>query len=119
MNHYRCLIYAHYQREPAALAIITEHRTKNEASFYSHSHYGTEIIYRYNNLVLADLNDDELISSDNPIDLAFYAAKCALRSKDELQKYNYLYTLTGLLGERGWNMDDKRDLMFFWSGLRT
>ncbi|GHV47383.1 hypothetical protein FACS1894204_10710 [Synergistales bacterium] len=53
------------------------------------------------------------MSSDNPIDLALYAAKCASRSKEELQKYNYLYTLTDLLGERGWDMEDKRNLLNF------
>jgi hypothetical protein len=45
MNHYRCLIYAHYRREPAALAIIAEGR-RNEERFYSHLHFGTEIVYR-------------------------------------------------------------------------
>jgi predicted transposase/invertase (TIGR01784 family) len=113
MNHYRCLIYAHYRREPAALAIVTENRPVNEAAYYSHKAYGTDISYRYNNLVLSELGDGELMSSDNPIDLALYAAKCALRSKEELQKYNYLYTLTDLLGERGWSMNDKRDLLLF------
>jgi hypothetical protein len=113
INHYRCLIYAHYRREPAALAIITDRRPGNEALFYSHSHYGTEVTYRYNNLVLADIDDRELMSSDNPIDLALYAAKCASRSKEELQKYNYLYKLTDLLGERGWDMEDKRNLLKF------
>ncbi|GHV40744.1 hypothetical protein FACS1894187_21940 [Synergistales bacterium] len=113
MNHYRCLIYAHYRREPAALAIVTDKRSVNEAEYYSHSHYGTDISYSYNNLVLSDLDDSELMSSDNPIDLVFYAAKCASRSKEELQKYNYLYTLTNLLGERGWDMEDKRNLLNF------
>jgi hypothetical protein len=28
MNHYRCLIYAHFRREPVALAIIAEGRKK-------------------------------------------------------------------------------------------
>jgi predicted transposase YdaD len=114
MNHYRCLVFGHYKREPVALAVITEKRPRGEAVFYSHSHYGTTIDYRYNRLVLADVNDEELLSSDNPIDLALYAAKCALRSKEnEHQKYKYLRTLTGLLGERGYSMNDKRDLLLF------
>jgi len=112
MNHYRSLIYAHYRKEPVALAIIAGSRRKKER-FYSHAHYGTEIIYRYNNLVLAELNDDELQASDNPIDLALYAAKCSLRAKKELQKYTYLRTLMELLAERGWSRKDKDDLLFF------
>jgi predicted transposase YdaD len=112
MYHYKCLIYAHYRKEPAALAIITEGRRKKER-FYSHSCFGTETIYRYNNLVLAELDDSGLLESDSPIDLAFYAAKCALRSKEEFQKYSYLRTLAGLLAERGWEPEEKRELMLF------
>jgi hypothetical protein len=63
--------------------------------------------------VLADLSDEDLLSGDNPIDLALYAAKCALRSRTELQKYKYLRTLTELLGERGYSVNDKRDLLLF------
>ena len=37
MNHYRCFIYAHYRKEPVALAIITGGHRKEER-FYSHSH---------------------------------------------------------------------------------
>ena len=112
MNHYRCFIYAHYRREPVALAIIVGARRKNDR-FYSHSHFGTEVTYRYNNLVLAELDDEELLASDNPIDLAIYAAKCALKAKEELQKYKYLRTLLELLAERGWSEKDKEDLLLF------
>jgi hypothetical protein len=114
MHHYECLIYAHYLREPIALAIVTDTRPKKEASFYAYSACGTELIYRYNNLVLRELDDGELLESENPIDLVFYAAKCALDCKEEeLQKYHYLRKVTGLLAERGWSMEDKRDLMLF------
>ena len=112
MNHYRSLIYAHHRREPVALAIITDGHRKEER-FYSHTHFGTEVIYRYNNTVLADLDDGELRMSDNPIDLALYAAKCALKAKREIQKYTYLRILLELLAERGWNKEDKRDLLLF------
>ena len=112
MNHYRCLLYAHYRREPVALAIITGSRRRRER-FYSHSHFGTEIIYRYNNLVLADLDDEELQASENPIDLALYAGKCALKAKKEIQKYKFLCALTDVLVEHGWSREDKRDLLLF------
>ena len=112
MFYYCCLIYAHYRRNPAALAIVTGGHRKEER-FYSHSHFGTENIYRYNNLVLADLDDGKLQASDNPMDLALYAAKCALRAKEEIQKYKYLRTLLDLLAERGWSSEDKRDLLLF------
>jgi predicted transposase/invertase (TIGR01784 family) len=47
------------------------------------------------------------------VDFALYAGKCASRSKEEIQKFNYLRTLTKLLTERGWSRDEKRDLMLF------
>ncbi|MDR1731552.1 MAG: hypothetical protein LBR61_05605 [Synergistaceae bacterium] len=112
MFHYQCLIYGHFRRHPVALVIITD-KHQNEPRFYEHSHFGTENLYRYNSLVLAELDDEELLASDNPFDLALYAAKVSLRVKEELQKYNYLRTLTGLLAERGWDRDKKRDLMLF------
>jgi predicted transposase/invertase (TIGR01784 family) len=113
INHYRCLIYAHYRREPVALAIVTDRRPPGEPSYYSHSRFGTEIIYRYSNLVLSELDDDELIASDNPADIVLYAAKFALRTKEELQKFNFLRKAVELLGERGWSLNDKRDLLLF------
>ncbi len=113
MNHYRCLIYAHHRREPVALALIVGRQPKSEMSHYEHSHYGTKVVYEYNNLCLLDLDDEELLASDNPIDMALYAAKMALKVKEEHQKYNYLYMLTGLLAERGWDTNEKRDLGLF------
>ena len=114
MNHYRSMIYAHYRREPVALAIITEGHRKKER-FYSHSHFGTKVTYEYNNLVLTDLDDGELQASDNPIDLALYAAKCALKAKKEIQKFKYLHTLLGLLAERGWRRRTNGISCFFLS----
>jgi hypothetical protein len=113
MHHYECLIYAHFRKEPVALVITTDKRPKHEPRFYAHCHYDTEVVYRYNNLVLEDLDDKELLASDNPIDMGLYAAKHARQTKEELQKYTYLRTLAGLLGERGWSVEDKRDLLLF------
>jgi hypothetical protein len=96
----------------ASLAIITVGLKKNQR-FYSYSRFGTESVYRYNNLVLAELDDNELLESENPIDLALYSAKCAVRSKDDLQKFNYLRLISGLLGSRGWDAFEKRDLLLF------
>jgi hypothetical protein len=49
-HRYGCLIYARCRGESSALAISTGGHKKEER-FYSHSSYGTESIYRYNNLV--------------------------------------------------------------------
>ncbi|MDR3231743.1 MAG: hypothetical protein LBT65_09905 [Synergistaceae bacterium] len=112
MYDYKSLIYVHYRREPVALAIIIGGH-KKEKRYYSHSQYGTKVVYEYNNLVLAELDDEELLKSDNPLDLALYAAKQAARYKEDLQKYRYLRTLASLLAERGLNREEKRDLLLF------
>jgi hypothetical protein len=44
-------------------------------------------------MALADLDDDGLLSSDNPIDFVFYAGKQAGSSRTELQKYHESVTL--------------------------
>jgi predicted transposase/invertase (TIGR01784 family) len=113
MFFYMCVIYAHYRRVPAALAIVAYKPSANESPRYSHMRYGTRIDYGYNGLVLLELDDEELIASDNPIDIVLYAAKYALKSRQELQKYNYLRKATELLAERGWDMEEKRRLMLF------
>ncbi|MDR1885335.1 MAG: hypothetical protein LBQ56_03610, partial [Synergistaceae bacterium] len=48
-----------------------------------------------------------------PIDLVLYAAKFALRTREELQKFNFLRKAVELLNERGWSVNDKRDLLLF------
>jgi predicted transposase/invertase (TIGR01784 family) len=113
MYFYMCLIYSHYRRELTAAAIIADKRPGNESRSYSHNLYGTKIAYVYNNLVLSELDDDKLLSSDNPIDIVLYAANYAVRCRKELQKFNYLRKATELLGERGWSMEEKRKLMLF------
>jgi len=97
---------------PVGLVIITDGHKKEER-VYSHKQFGVKTLYEYYSVVLADLDDEELQTSDNPIDLALYAAKCALRAEEELQKYTYLRKLTALLTERGWDTNDKRNLLLF------
>jgi predicted transposase/invertase (TIGR01784 family) len=113
MNFYRCAIYVHYRQEPVALAIITDRRPAREARRYSHDHYGTKILYEYNDLVLSELDDAELAASDNPIDIVLLAAKFARRAKKEHQKFKFLRKAVELLDERGWSMEDKHDLLLF------
>jgi predicted transposase YdaD len=113
MSHYRSAIFFHYRKEPVALAIITDKRPANEAGYYSHYHFGTESIYRYNRLVLAELDDDALLSNDNPFGILLYAAKNTLRTKSEHRKYRYLRIAMDHLARRGWDRQNKHDLMLF------
>ena len=114
MFHYKSLIFAMYKRESAALALLTDKRPKNEPEFYRSSLYNTVTTYEYNRLAVPELDEAELLQTDNPFDLALCAACRALKSKrDERQKHRYLKELLGLLGERGWSHDDKRWLLLF------
>ena len=114
MYHYRSLIFVMYKRPMAALAIITDDRPRNEQTHYSENTYETRIEYRYNRLVLKELNDEELLASENPIDLALFAAKKSLIHKnDEKRKYLYQKELIRLLKDRNWSQEDRYDLFLF------
>ena len=114
MFHYKSLIFAMYKRESAALALITDKRPRGEPESYKSSLYNTVTTYEYNRLSVPDLDEAELLKTDNPFDLALCAAQRALKSKkDERQKHRYLKELLGLLGDRGWSRDDKHRLLLF------
>ena len=114
MHRYYCLLFAHHGRHPAALAILTEPRPKENKNFYAFSHFGTSIKYSYNCLDIEALDEDALKASDNPFDLAIYASRKAKRCrKDELQKFIYLRELRTLLNDKGWNSRDSRELLLF------
>ena len=85
MFSYCCLIVAHYHEVPVALAILTSPRPEAEQEMsspgtYEGGEYGTQLRYQYNYIELYKLDDEELLNSDDPIDLAFYAAKKAASS---------------------------------------
>lgn len=114
MHRYYCLLFAHHGRHPAALAILTEPRPKETTGFYKYSRFGTSISYCYNCLDIESLDDEKLKLSDNPFDLAIYAArKAKLSRRDEMQKFRYLREVRKLLNDKGWNIKDRRDLLLF------
>ena len=59
-----------------------------------------------------NLNDEELLNSDNPFDLMFYAVKKTANAREE-NKFAQLLTLTRLLALKGWNEEDRRDIFNF------
>lgn len=114
MHRYRSLIFCMFGREPAALAIETDRRSESAPVFYESELYNTVATYRYNRLVVPELDEGELLASDNPFDLALCAAQRALLSgKDEQKKHAYLRGLLGLLADRGWSHEDKHRLLLF------
>ena len=115
MMRYYCLLFAHYDKNPIALAILTASRPKSETpGVYDFLQYGTRLHYSYNCVKLWNLDDEGLLASDNPFDLALYAAKKALAyDNEEQQKLIYLLKLTRILASKGWSREDRSDLLAF------
>jgi len=114
MFDYGCRLFTHYRKMPVALAILTAPRDSETTGVFEASQHGTLVRYQFNTLELGKLDDGKLLASDNPFDLALYAARKAKQSrKDEGQKYRYLRELRGLLNEKGWSLKDRRDLLLF------
>lgn len=102
---------------PVGLAILTRPRPEGEITgFYKKEQYGTSILYKYNCFRVYALDDKELLNSDNPFDLIFYAAKktAGLHGKDkEEKKFSYLLQLSRLLFSKGWDREERRDIFNF------
>ena len=114
MHRYYCLLFAHHGRHPAALAILTAPRPKENKNFYEFSHFGTSLKYSYNCLDIESLNEEALKSSDNPFDVALYAARKAKQCrKNEMQKFVYLREFWTLLKAKGWAREDGKALLLF------
>ena len=114
MHRYYCLLFAHHGRHPAALAILTAPRPKENKNFYEFSHFGTSLKYSYNCLDIESLDEEALKSSDNPFDVALYAARKAKQCrKNEMQKFVYLREFWTLLKAKGWAREDGKALLLF------
>ena len=113
MLHYMTLIYAHHRVMPVALAILTSRRPLEVINEYSvENHYGTKLSYKYNCFEVYGQNDEEMLQSNNPFDLIFYAVKNTSKTSQK-KKYALLLNITRMLAKKGWNEDDRRDLFSF------
>ena len=115
MTLYCCLIFSHYHQMPIALAILTAPRPEKETvGSYTAGQCGTQLSYRYNCFDIMNQDDSSLLESTNPFDLIIYAAKkeALFKGRDkEQQKFKYLREITRLLADKGWNEQDRRDLL--------
>ena len=119
MMLYCCLIFAHYHKMPIALAILTHKRPKREIpGIYEFNQYGTQHRYVYNIFEVYAQNDKELLNGNNPFDPIIYVAKKfrdyngSTREK-EFKKFSYLKEVAVLLNNRGWSIQDRRDILMF------
>lgn len=113
---YAALILSHYYALPEALAILTAPRPLDERDDLGDCRIQTGntcMTYHYNVLELYKLDDDELLNSGSPIDIAFYAAKIAGTKPQEIQKYTYLKTLTRVLAQKGWSETERMEIYRF------
>ena len=122
MALYGALILGHYHQMPVAVAILTAPRPKGEiVGCYKSEMFGTKLTYEYNVFDVMTQDDEELLVSDNPFSLIIYAAKKEASFKDlkgidkEQAKFRYLREITrllaGNLAGKGWNENDRRDLL--------
>jgi predicted transposase YdaD len=118
MFMYMTLIFSRCAKPVVGLAIVTDKRSAAEPTFYELSLFGAETIYRYNRIAIADLDPEELKTSDNPFDLALYAGQCAIKAKrSERQRFIFFKELLTLLSLRSWSRTDKDDFLVFLDGI--
>ena len=105
MFRYHCLIFLRHKRHPAAIAILTAKRPKKEGEpgVYRADMFGTKIEYRYYTIRAYEYNDDELLSSDNPVKLFIYAVKFAAKNrKSKRKRIEYTQKILRVLTDKGW-----------------
>lgn len=105
MFRYYCMLFTRYNRNPAALAILTAKRPKKEGEpgVYRADMFGTKIEYRYHTIRAYEYNDDELLSSDNPVKLFIYAVKFAAKNrKSKRKRIEYTQKILRVLTDKGW-----------------
>ena len=105
MFRYYCMLFTRYNRNPAALAILTAKRPKKEGEpgVYRADMFGTKIEYRYHTIRAYEYNDDELLASDNPVKLFIYAVKFAAKNrKSKRKRIEYTQKILRVLTDKGW-----------------
>jgi hypothetical protein len=109
MKRYGEAIHLLRGQEPVGIVVITDKRPKDESTSYYSEQFGVRSIYEYVNVIIADLEDAQLLSEDNQIGLVLYAAKYKQMSgDDESEKFRYLRAISNMWAERGWEPADKR-----------
>jgi len=112
MYRYKIAIFLQNGKEPAGIAVATAPRPADEQTAYTSDVFGVKTTYEYKNFFVLNTPDEILLSGENRIGLVLFAAKCAYKSgKDEAEKFRYLRHISDLWNERGWNIEEKRDIL--------
>ena len=102
-----------------ALALLIEPLSKAQSSgAYRWEGYGTRVSYEFPVFRIYEGDEEALMASDNPFDLAHLAGLRAWKSRGcEARKLDYLKEMLGLLDKRGWSHDEKAQLLTFMEGV--
>ena len=119
MHRYRGLLEGRYRRPVIALALLIEPLSKAQSSgVYCWEGYRTRVSYEFPVFRIYEGDEEALMASDNPFDLAHLAGLRAWKSRgSEARKLDYLKEMLGLLDKRGWSHDDKAQLLTFMEGV--
>jgi len=119
MHRYRGLLEGRYRRPVIALALLIEPLSKAQSSgAYRWEGYGTRVSYEFPVFRIYEGDEEALMTSDNPFDLAHLAGLRAWKSRGcEARKLDYLKEMLGLLDKRGWSHDEKAQLLTFMEGV--
>ena len=119
MHRYRGLLEGRYRRPVIALALLIEPLSKAQSSgAYRWEGYGTRVSYEFPVFRIYEGDEEALMASDNPFDLAHLAGLRAWKSRGcEARKLDYLKEMLGLLDKRGWSHDEKAQLLTFMEGV--
>ncbi|HOO63861.1 MAG TPA: hypothetical protein PK364_08055 [Synergistaceae bacterium] len=119
MHRYRCLLESRYNRSVAGLAFLTEPLPVAQAGGrYSWERFGSKVTYEYPTFKIYEGDEEILQQSENPFDLAHYAAMQAWKHRRrDARKLLYMKTMLNILDERGWNHEKKAWLLWFIEGI--
>ncbi len=101
-----------------ALALYSGEDVPKVFDRYEYEFEGVKLTYIFNALLVKEQQEESLLNSDNPIDLALLAGLYVLKSKNDIQKAgDYKRKLARLCFERGYSKKAIRVLLNFVSFL--
>src|SRR5699024_3751809 len=119
MFRYFYRIYARFDREIYAIALLTDANKSKYASHFNYSFYGTEVNYKYNTYDFHGKDIEQLKQSSNPFAIAVVAGIYASKSKQDVEiRYEFKKSLITSILEKyetaeGMTIDHLNSLIYF------
>ena len=97
-----------------AIVLFTGKPPLKKHVIYDHTCFGTRTLYKVNAYVICTQNVKKLIAADNPVALAFLAAKYAVDSKNNNKKrFRLKKKVLDLVQKRGYPLEIMQNLLNF------